>query len=153
LVSDNEILNLIITDPNHLINGVELNPALAMQIDRGGLSTLRDLASNDEFSLTIQELRARSASNGDERFFHGVLAFEAGKVRTVGGERFLCVYDTGMENKPYHADIMAPPVSGESKSQISRAQMARYRKLIEVIGPSLVPAERFRNGAFAEFAR
>ena len=152
-ILDNEILHLLITDPTNLLNGVELDPTLAMQIDRGGLSTLREGASNNEFLLTIQALRARSAEKGDQRFFHGVLTFEAGTVRKIDGGRFLCIYDTGMADKPHHADLMAPPVSGASKSERKRAEMARYKSLIEAIGPSFVPAARFRGGVFSGYTR
>ena len=151
-VSDEEVLHLIISDPQSLLPTGYLNPAIATQIDRGGMSTLREKATDDEFIKTIEELRARSAGKGEERFFHGVLVFNTGAVRHDCGKRFLCVYDTALVDKPNHADVMAPVLEG-SKSAKTRAERARIKKVIEIIGQNFVSAASFREGSFISYAR
>ncbi len=149
-ITDDETLHLIISDPQHLLNGTELNPVLAMQIDRGGLSTVRDAAADNEFVITLNELQQRPGQV--ERYFHGMLSFRAATVRYDEGRRFVCIYDTALPGKPNHSDLMAPPYAGSNREK-KRAEKARLKRLIDLIGPTFLSAARFRNGAFMQYAR
>ncbi|MBA9069888.1 hypothetical protein FHR71_003649 [Methylobacterium sp. RAS18] len=145
------------SDPKALLNG-SLNPTALIQIDSGGLSILRDAASDDEFLLTIDQLKSRATQQGSEWYFFGVCTFSAATVRYDGDERFLCVYDTGLPDKPHHADIMGPDLRALSQPAISKGEQerrnrARIKKMIDKIGPVFIGASRFRGGKFSEYAR
>jgi hypothetical protein len=155
-VADDEILNLIISDPSSLMPDGSLHPSLLLQLDRGGVSVLRDCAADDEFALTLSELSARSAAAGRARYFHGVCAFAASTVRHDQGARLVGVYDTSLPQKPNHADMIAPDThadTGASNKQKEKDQRKRQKRVIELIGPSLVSARQFRAGAFVKFAK
>jgi len=49
LVADDEVLHLLISDPQHLLDGGYINPAVLISIDEDGQSVLRDTASDEEF--------------------------------------------------------------------------------------------------------
>jgi hypothetical protein len=157
-VSDQETLNLIISDPQSIKDGKILHPGVLVQIDRAGLSVLRDQADNDEFEMTIQELNERARASGGERFFHGVCAFAAGSIRHDESARFLCVYDTGLAMKPNHADIVGPDHKAMAEDLISKGEQerrnrARIKKLIDRVRDSFVPAKTFRGGVFISHSR
>jgi hypothetical protein len=148
-VADTEILNLIITDPQSLdLRSGKLNPVLAKQVHKNGLSVLRDAAGNVEFERTYAELKRSSDAKGKERFFHGVCAFETRRLRYQDdGARISGIYDTGLSDRPHHADIMAPPAGTR------REEEQRLKKIIDKIGPRFVGVAAFRNGAFLRFSR
>jgi hypothetical protein len=157
-VKDDEILDLILSDPQSIQNGRSPHPGILVQIDTFGLSVLRDSAANDEFEDTIIELRDRSKERGKERFFHGVCVFQAAEIRSEGTERFLCVYDTALPKRPHHADVFGPDLSAMASDKISRSEherqkRARIKKLIERIEGKFVSATAFRHGAFAKYFR
>jgi hypothetical protein len=157
-VEDPENLHLVISDPQSLLPDLTLNPASLVQIDYAGLSVLRDRAADGEFELTISELKARSASTGKERFFHGVCTFTASTIRYNGVDRFLCIYDTAMPGKPHHADIFGPDLRAMSGGAISKSEREkqnrqRIKQLIDRIGASFEPAQVFRNGVLAAYSR
>jgi hypothetical protein len=124
-----------------------------MQIDRGGLSTLRSNADTGEFEQTLAELRERSRVAGKERYLQAVCVFKVSSVRYEDNHRFLCVYDTPLVGKPNHADIMAPLVTAESRTQAKKLEKARYKKLIELIEEHLVEPSQFRDGALKGHSR
>src|SRR5690606_26595221 len=103
VVSDNEYLNFLLFDPQQVFPDKTLRPEGLVQIDRAGLSVLRDGAADDEFLLTMEQLH----SNGKQREFHGVARFQAGSIRHLGDERSLGVYDTPLPGKINHCDIIA----------------------------------------------
>ncbi|WP_027555241.1 hypothetical protein [Bradyrhizobium sp. Cp5.3] len=155
-VADAETLNLIVSDPNSLLPDGTLNPSMLVQLDYSGVSVLRNSATNDEFELTLNELKARSTASGRARYFHGVCAFAAAVVRYDQDSRLVGVYDTSLPQKPNHADMIAPDMhagTGASNSQKERDRRKRHKRVIELIGTSLVPARQFRSGAFLAFAR
>jgi hypothetical protein len=157
-VDDSELLDLVISDPQSIQGGRLPHPSVLVQIDKGGLSVLRDAASDQEFEITIQELRARAEANGKERFFHGICSIQTAAIRTDGKSRFLCVYDTALATKPNHADIFGPDhkamaVSDISRSELERRNRARIKQFIDKIGNCFVPASAFRGGAFVMHAR
>jgi hypothetical protein len=158
LVDDSETLDLIINDPQSIQDGKIPHPSALVQIDRSGLSVLRDRAGNDEFELTINELKARAQASNKERFFHGICSINAAAIRFNGEARFLCIYDTALPTKPNHADIFGPDlkamcVTEISKGEHERRNRARIKKFLDVIGDCFVPARDFRGGAFISYSR
>ena len=156
-VKDDETLHMLISDPQHLLDG-KLNPSSLIQIDKGGLSTLREAANNDEFLATCASLQQRAAAKGNPWFLHSVCNIAVGTLRYSNGDRFVCVYDTGVPDKPNHADIMGPDIRAMStkpmsNGELERACRARIKLLIERIGPRLVSPKDFRDGAFSSFVR
>jgi hypothetical protein len=157
VVQDDETLNLILTDPQSIKDGKSPHPGVLVQIDTFGLSVLRDAASNQEFEHTIRELIQRSKERGQERFFHGVCSFQAGEVRYDGQDRFLCVYDTALPEKPHHADVFGPDLSAPedkiSKGERERRSRARIKKLLDRINGRFASVAAFRGGAFLVHGR
>jgi hypothetical protein len=155
-VQDEEMLDLVISDPNSLLNDGSINPSMFIPLDRAGLSVLRGAATNDEFEITISELKERSSDRGHQRFFHGICEFKAVTVRYDGEKRLVGVYDTVLPGKVHHADIVGPDlhvISTASKAEQERDRRKRYKKILELIGASFVPARKFRNGAFVHHGR
>jgi hypothetical protein len=147
-VDDAEVLNFLITDPQSLDpRSRNLSPVIARQVYEKGMSVLRDRAANTEFELTYVELKRSSDAKGKERFFHGVCAFRARELRYDGGSRFAGVYDTGLPDRPHHADIMVPPPG-------NRIEQERcMKKIIDKIGPSFIDVNGFRDGTFRRFGK
>jgi hypothetical protein len=147
-VDDNEYLNLIITDPQSLDpRSGNILPVVVNQVDKNGVSVLRDAAADDEFEITFEELKRRSDEQGKERFFHGVCRFLAGNIRREGATQQLGVYDTSLHRRRHHADILAPPL------QNRREVEARKKRILDKINPSYIPVADFRSGAFEKFGR
>jgi hypothetical protein len=117
-----------------------------MQVDRGGLSVLRDGASDEEFEITYGEMKRGSDAKGKERYFHGVCSFHADRVRYHRNSRFLGIFDTAIERRPHHADIGGPPMGRKDQER-------RWKTVIDIIGPSLVPVDAFRGGTFVKHSR
>jgi len=118
------------------------------------LSVLRDGASNAEFEETLTELQARATAAGNPCHFHGILAFLAANVRFCASDRFLCVFDTALEKKPHHADLMRKPFPTDwTKSKTEKERMILVKELRQLIGSGFVAASRFRDGAFVSFAK
>jgi hypothetical protein len=156
IVDDSEMLDLIISDPNSLMQDGFINPTMFVPLDTFGLSVLRNGAADDEFEQTIAALKQLSATKGAQRFFHGVCEFNVTTVRYDSGGRLVGVYDTALPGKPHHADIVGPDlqvVTTASKSEQERDRRKRYKRILELIGPSFIPARKFRNGAFVQHAR
>jgi hypothetical protein len=147
-VTDEEYLNLIISDPQSLDprSGYVL-PLLVKQVDMNGVSVLRDAAANIEFETTLAELKRRSDAKGKPRYFHGVFRFLAADVRLEGQDRWLGVYDTSLPSRVHHADIMAPPLPTR------REREARIKRLLDKISHGFHSVEHFRDGALAKHGR
>jgi hypothetical protein len=93
-------------------------------------------------------MKKASDVRGDPRFFFGVCTFATTVARYDDNGRLLGVYDTALIRRRYHADLFAPPL------KLSRRDKERRTELvIRKIGGSLIPVDRFRNGAFQKFAR
>jgi hypothetical protein len=149
-VEDGEELNLLVTDPQHLLQDGALHPGLISRIDTSGVSVLRGAACDSEFRITYGLLAEASRAKGVPRYLHGICTFTARDVRYEGEKRLLCVYDTAYEDRPGHADLLAPRFpAGTSRGEIERFKKALVRR----IGPTLVRIEKFRDGALADFAR
>jgi hypothetical protein len=156
VVDDAEHLDLIVSDPNSLLSDGSINPTIFVQLDGAGVSVLRSAAANAEFEVTIEELKVRSAQSGRPRYFHGVCEFKASAVRYDGADRLVGVYDTAQPKKPHHADLVGPDIhviTTASKKEQERDKRSRYKRVLELIGPSFIPARRFRDGSFISHAR
>lgn len=157
LVRDEELLNLLVTYPQHILPDGHVHPALLVSVDVNGQSVLRGDASDDEFKITLKMLRdGARRKNGGELYLHGVFSFNASVIRYVAGDRLVCVLDTAMQDRPHHADIMGPSVLRNdeetlSKNQTKKRQMARIRDILDLIGPTMISAKEFRDSALAEF--
>lgn len=151
-VQDNETLHLIITDPQSILGDGRFHPQAFMRVDSSGLSVLREMAKDDEFILTMTELSARK-----ECYFHGVLQFKASDVRYCYYDRFLCVYDTALKEKPHHADMMAAPIAPSdgswTKSKADKARMEFAKEVRLAVGKAMIEAKEFRGGLLVKFAR
>ncbi len=156
-VKDEELLHMLISDPQHLLDG-KLNPSSLIQVDRGGLSTLRDSADDKEFESTCSSLQRRATDKGHVWFLHAICTIPVSELRYLEDKRFVCVYDTGLPDKPHHADIMGPDLKSVatrpmSNGEVERACRARIKILIEKCGAKLVAPRVFRDGAFSGYAR
>ena len=153
-VADAESLHLIISDPTDIQDG-RLSVTSLVRIDTSGVSVLRQNALDEEFDLTISELKARSAASNRPRSFLGVCIFTAHTVRFQNGARFLGVYDTALQGKDHHADILGPsldPSSELSKTQREKEKRKRIKNMIELVGRCFDPARSFRQGTFAKYS-
>ena len=147
-VSDDEYLNLIITDPQAIDRrSGKLLPILLKQIDEKGVSVLRDGATNKEFEITYEQMKSGSDAKGKPRFWHGVCRFPARNLRYDGCQRRLGIYDTPLPDRRHHADIIAPPLDTR------REREARQKRIIDEIGSSIIPVEKFRDGSLSRHAR
>ncbi|MDE3771490.1 hypothetical protein I7G86_07735 [Sinorhizobium meliloti] len=146
-VQDDEFLHFLVYTPEGRSENGKLSPALLMQVDRDGLSVLRDGAADCEFDETMSALRPRWQTNG--RSLEGIMTFAVSAVRHTPGGRFSCVYDTGMEKKPWHADLMLPELTATSKSQAKRLRFERLKALVDLIGNDFSDMKAFRNGRLA----
>lgn len=153
-VLDTEDLCLLVSDPQMIMDGW-IHPSKLMNFDTCGQSVLREGASDQEFLITMGELVTRSKEKGRDRWCLGILRFSAEAVRYCASDRFLCVYDTGMEGKPYHADLMCAPLvpDNATSGQLKRARMELAREVLIAIGRDLVGPLEFRAGILASYAR
>lgn len=140
-VDHEERLYFLLTRPGAIdkVTG-ELLPQAAKQLVKGGLSVLRENASDDEILATFSEMKRASESKGRTREFLGVSTFTARDARHGGnGTQFLGVFATGLPGRPHHADVAAPQLTpAEGKEAV-----AHMRGLIEA-GRQGLP--EFRSG-------
>ncbi|WP_431322220.1 hypothetical protein [Rhizobium sp. YTU87027] len=130
-----------------MANG-RLNPIFLVQVDRNGLSVLRENAGDDEFVQTVDELRPRWQTK--EKSLEGVMTFPASAVRWLDGERLCCVYDTALPGKPHHSDLMMPSLeAGLSNSERDRRQKKRIKTLVDQIGDNFQSIATFRSARLA----
>jgi hypothetical protein len=54
-----------------------LLPVSVKQLDEGGVSVLRDAATDEEFEITYTQLKRSSDAKGADRYFYGVCSFLA----------------------------------------------------------------------------
>jgi hypothetical protein len=148
-VNDDEILHLIITDPQSVDpRSGQLLPIAVNQIDRAGQSVLREAASNRQFRWTYAEMKKASDARGIPRFFHGVCSFPTRTIRYDNNARLLGVYDTALLIRRHHADLFAPPLGLSRRDKERRTEL-----IIRKIGHNFSSVANFRDGAFLKFAR
>jgi hypothetical protein len=154
-VGDEEILHYLVPTPEGRLDNGHLNPTFLTSVDVDGLSVLRDTAEDSEFEVTLAELRPRWQDRN--RSLEGVMSFKTSLVRHAAENRLCCVYDTGKQNKPNHADLMAPSLEGHpqavSANQLKKLQKIRIKKIVDKIGPSFTPVSEFRNGRFCQTSK
>jgi hypothetical protein len=109
-----------------------------------GVSVLRDAAGNDEFHATYALLKAGWADRGKDEFLDGFYTVEARRLRYFDQGRLTAVYDTGLPDRPHHADLM-------SAGTLRRKQLERAVR--DQIGDSFVSATEFRGGVLARLMR
>lgn len=153
-VTDDEVLCLLVSDPQMIVDGW-LHPSKLANFDTSGQSVLREAAADNEFENTMAELVSRSKERGKHRWCLGVLRFPVHAVRYCASDRFLCVYDTGMEHKPFHADLMCGPLvpDGATGGQLKRARMELAREVITALGREIVGPSDFRSGLLMRFSK
>src|SRR5690606_27041461 len=103
-------------------------------------------ADNEEFQLTLQKMSARRS-----RSIVGIARFTAADVRYDGDTRLVGVYDTPLEGRPNHCDLLGPHIPHltgvRSKREAATLRKKRIKRLIDKIGPNaIVPVASFRNG-------
>ncbi|QEE40706.1 MULTISPECIES: hypothetical protein [unclassified Methylobacterium] len=117
-----------------------------LQLDKKGLSVLRQNASDHEFEITFDLLKEASRKRDKDRFWHSVATMPAGDVREKDGEKIAAVYDTSVKDRRHHADIMG--VSTDRK------QKERHKKaILDIMNLSISSTAEFRGGVFAHHAR
>ncbi|TPK04585.1 hypothetical protein FJ872_27380 [Mesorhizobium sp. B2-5-9] len=148
-VEDAEVLCFLLFDPQQVFDDGTLRPTAMNQVDFGGISTLREAADDTEFLLTVKEITANSEA---ERRLYGIAQFAAASVRYHDGLRLLGVYDTSLQGKPHHADLIAPVVARDvevgppiSKGRRETLRKKRLLRLNEKLGKVFLASE-FRDG-------
>ncbi|WP_340583871.1 hypothetical protein [Brucella pseudintermedia] len=144
VVSDNENLHFIVRDPDGLLDNNLLNPVFVQQLFRNGMSVLREAASDDEFRLTVTELQQNWIPKNKR--VHGMLTFRAMAVRYQDDHRLCCVYDTSLDNKPNHADMMAPKIKDVPGTPLRIVKERIVKALIDKMGNDFTPAADIRGG-------
>ena len=148
LVADNEFLHYLVPTPKGLMENGFLNPVYVEQVDRNGLSVLRERAADEEFLLTLDQLKELWSKSGRE--LHGVMTFLTSEVRYEEDARLCCVYDTAETGKPSHAELMAPDMRVQfpdlTKGEIKHKKHARIKRIVDKIGTQFEPATTFREG-------
>ena len=154
-VDDDEDLHYLVPTPEGRTENGHLNPTFLISIDTEGLSVLRDSAQDIEFETTVAELRPRWQDKN--RSLEGIMSFKASTVRYLDEKRLCCVYDTGMPEKPNHADLMAPSLEklfpSSSKTELKKRQRARLKQIIDQIGNGFTEVTEFRDGRLAHLAK
>lgn len=152
-VSDDEILHYLVPTPEGRTENGFLNPTFLISLFTDGFSVLRDSAKDIEFVLTVAELRPRWQDKG--RSLEGVMSFKASVVRRLDSNRLCCIYDTGMPDKPNHADLMGPSLDEPkiSNTELKRKQRERIKQIIDQIGNAFTQATEFRDGRLAHLAK
>jgi hypothetical protein len=152
-VGDDEVIQFIVTDPQWIMDNGQIHPAAFMRVDVSGLSALRENALDCEFDTTMRELAERAANSNKECFFHGTLSFKAFDVRYCMSDRVVCVYDTGLKDKPNHVELMCAPIAGPTRSQIEKKRRGLIKNIIEGVGNQLTSCKEFRGGLLQKYAR
>ncbi|WLF95716.1 hypothetical protein Q5698_08535 [Brucella intermedia] len=147
-VADDENLHLIVRDPDGLLENKHLNPVFVQQLFKNGMSVLRQAAADDEFCLTVEELQQSWIPKN--KSVHGMLTFKAASVRYKDDQRLCCVYDTSLDNKPHHADMMAPKLKETPGVSLKVVKQRVVKAIIDGIGSDFIPAVEIRDGALKD---
>lgn len=146
-IQDGETIHFLVTDPQTVDpRSGKLLPSAVLQMHRGGLSVLRDCASNAEFQITFNMLKTSSDAKGKERYWHSVSSPQVRSVRYNANNRCVAVIDTGYKERPAHADIIAPLLERREREK-------QTKHLLSTMDAHLSAVAVFRGGAFASNAR
>jgi hypothetical protein len=147
LVRDEEVLHYLVTDPQAVDRrSGKLLPGLLSQIDKKGLSVLRDDASNDEFHITFGLMKEYSDSVGKERYLHSISTVTAKDLRFDNSQRISGIYDTAVKHRKHHADVM-----GVSTEKLHKER--RKKVILGLLDVGNTPIPAFRNGALIQYMR
>lgn len=128
-VKDAEELHFLITDPPKLLQDGTLHPAVVKQLDLGGLSTLRHSASLDQYEATLRKLNeGNNVSGKPRRRLTDIVVWSARDIRGAlcDGNRIFGIFDTALDKRSHHADIMAFP-NANSKNQAEKQKRILIR--------------------------
>lgn len=135
-VASGEFLARVFTDPAsfQLSTGAIVAQKIT-SVHGAGLSTIRQGASDQEISETIESL----LNGGQEtQSLVGAAVFEASAIRGMGEpERWFGAYATDDGNKEHHADILGTCPSG-SNTQVKNLKSARRNELRKVLQESMI---------------
>jgi hypothetical protein len=73
-----------------------LLPVSVKQLDEGGVSVLRDAATDEEFEITYTQLKRSSDAKGADRYFYGVCRLLARSICEDNGVQQIGVHDTAL---------------------------------------------------------
>lgn len=154
-VDDGEHLLLVVRSPDGINENGTLHPVTVEQALRNGLSVQRDCSPDDEVILCVTTLKGMWAIR--EKSPAGIMRFKASDIRILKDDRRAsCVYDTGEDDKPHHAEIMA---SASKVSEIDNCGTKKekklvreryYKLLIDQIGTEFILVEQFRSGILVD---
>ena len=154
-VASDEVLVRLVMDPTHTEgdgDSKRVTSALFSDAATFGSSCLRRVrATAEEYHETIQEmLRERSkASDGTLKALYGIVLVPVDKLKelmheieakdkSVEKSTAFCVYATGLDKRPNHADIMTNKMPSIPKSKANRA----VKNLMKAVSENfLSPAE------------
>lgn len=149
VVEDDEILNFVVFDPQQVFSDGTLQPFALMQVDRMGLSLLRQGATDEEFRLTVFEMNPDPSVN---KKLHGVVEFLASALRYDGSARLVGIYDTPLPKKRHHADMVAPrwpgAMSNNARKTLNKRRLAQLNSKMG----AATPLAEFRGGFLVEMA-
>jgi len=135
-VAPTEILARLVMDPTHIHDddqGTRLKSSFLNVAATAGASCLRyGRATELEYQLTAQRILAENPTNpdGTPRKVCGVVKIPVEKIRaeqivihqsTLAMIRAFCVYATGTEDRPNHADVVMNGVRRLTRSKQNRA--------------------------------
>jgi hypothetical protein len=147
-VANTETLHFLASDPQTVDpRSGRLLPLAVAQVNKGGLSVLRECATDQEFVSTIELLVAASRAKQQNRYLHSIRHVTTESIRTHDGRRFLGVIDTGYRDRPAHADIFGSKPSGRM------AQEKQTMILLSKLDANFTLTSNFRRGVLSPYAR
>ena len=149
-VKNNEKMHFLASLPNARIDSGHINPQYLSQLEKDGLSVIREAASDDEFAITLRILGEQWKDKG--KTFEGVVSFYASQVRDIKEPRLCCIYDTGEPDRPHHAELMVTKIAvcypDLKENELKKARKERIMKVMKLIGNGFTSAKEFRHGKF-----
>lgn len=139
-VAGHELIARVMTSPDGYNESEETIIAGKLtQLYAGGLSTVRQGASDDEILATITELMT---GGEEQRSLVGAVVMTAEKLRLYANDddRWFGVYATDDRGKHHHIDVFGTVPAGGTSAR-ERAKRQRRYKLAEDMLPLLVYAD------------
>ncbi|MEO9169162.1 MAG: hypothetical protein ABI230_12240 [Aestuariivirga sp.] len=151
-VQNDEKMYFLASLPNSRMGSGHINPQYLAQLEKDGLSVLREHAADNEFAITLRMLAKHWKDKG--KTFEGVISFHARQIRDAKEPRLCCIYDTGEPDRPHHAELMATKIAvcypNLKENQLKEARKARIMEVMKLIGNGFTSAQEFRQGKFFE---
>lgn len=163
-VSREETLARLVLDPTHIEiedGKTRLKTSFFSDAASFGASCLRkERAEAGEYVKTIEDIFKNSpvASDGKNKSLIGVVLIKVDDIKSEASQTkdkkgnvvdsftAFCVYATGLDGRPNHADVMANRLSKISRSQANRAGINLTKKINDAIakGGALVSVSEFK---------